>query len=75
MNEVAKDAFSSPMLLNLRSSPSQNDNFLPLKWSYTYRTRDFHRNCMNYIKKMGYSIYYGNTQGITINCNHMKIKK
>jgi hypothetical protein len=30
MNEAVKDAFSSPMLLNLRRSPGQNDNFLPL---------------------------------------------
>ena len=31
MNEAVKDAFSSPMLLNLRRSRGQNDNFLPLK--------------------------------------------
>ena len=27
--------------------PTKKDDFLSLKWSYTIRNRDFHRNCMN----------------------------
>ncbi|EAA7612925.1 hypothetical protein C1A58_23010 [Salmonella enterica] len=75
MNRLMWNAFYRSHALPKIDSFFKSQVTLSLKWSYTIRNRDFHRNCMNYKVKTEVPVYLCNTQRITTTCNHMKIKK